>query len=60
RLGFEFKYADAPSLTKSMKISLHELSLDQLTVIYPGDKDYFLTDNIQVKGFKNYMTDAAL
>jgi hypothetical protein len=47
-LGFEFKFADAPTLTKSMKIAYEDLRLDELTVIYPGKKNYFLTEKIKV------------
>ncbi len=57
RLGFEFKYADAPTKTKSMLISQEELQLDYLYVIYPGDKNYFLADKIEAYGLENYLTD---
>ena len=36
RLGFEFKFHDAPGLTKSMLIAQHDLKLDSLTVLHPG------------------------
>lgn len=39
RLGFEFMFSDAPSLTSSMKQAIDTLKLDQLTVIYPGIKN---------------------
>lgn len=55
RLGFEFKYTDAPKLTKSMKISMEDLKLDQLTVIYPGKLDYTLAEKIEVKSFENLL-----
>lgn len=55
RLGFEFKYADAPRLTKSMNIALQDLHLDTLTIIYPGEKDYQICDRIFVTGLENYM-----
>lgn len=48
RLGFEFKYSDAPKLTKSMQIACVDLKLDSLLVIYPGDRVYNLTDTIKV------------
>jgi len=50
RLGFEFKYTDAPKLTKSMQIAVDDLKLDELIVIYPGNREYKLTENISVKG----------
>lgn len=57
RLGFEFKYSDAPRLTKSMKIAYEDLKLDQLYVIYPGEKDYKLHSDwaIKVMGLKNFL-----
>lgn len=46
--GYEFKYMDAPKLTKSMIESYELLELDKLEVIYPGKKAYALSENIQV------------
>jgi predicted AAA+ superfamily ATPase len=48
RYGFEFKYSDAPSTTRSMHIALNELKLEHLFVIYPGSKAYPLKDKITV------------
>lgn len=50
RIGFEFKYADAPKLTKSMYIALKDLQLDHLAVIYPGSEIFPMTDNISAYG----------
>ncbi|MCH9627779.1 MAG: hypothetical protein S4CHLAM2_14230 [Chlamydiales bacterium] len=55
RYGVEFKYSSAPKMTKSMQQSLHDLSLEMLTVIYPGDVDYALSDRVQVKTLENYL-----
>lgn len=55
RLGFEFKYADAPRLTSSMKLSLELLNLHQLDVIYPGKSNYRLHDKIRVIGLEEYL-----
>ena len=52
----EFKYSAAPKLTKSMQISFHDLSLDELIVIYSGDVDYPLTENIEVKSLQNFLS----
>lgn len=57
RHGFEFKYADAPRLTSSMKIALEELELDHLTVIYPGKQDYRLSEKVTVRPLKNFIND---
>ncbi len=48
RFGFEIKYADAPSTTKSMHIAINELSLEKVFVIYPGKERYSLTEKIEV------------
>ena len=42
RVGFEFKYGDAPGMTKSMHIALQDLKLDQLFVVYPGGQSFML------------------
>jgi uncharacterized protein len=55
KIGFEFKYADAPRLTKSMHVSLEDLALEHLYVIYPGAVDYPLTEKISVLGLENYL-----
>jgi predicted AAA+ superfamily ATPase len=48
RIGFEIKYTDAPEISKSMRIAIDDLSLAKLIVVYPGEKNYFLSENIQV------------
>ena len=48
RLGFEIKYSDAPTTTKSMHIVLENLKLDHLYIVYPGSEEYDLTDKIKV------------
>ena len=49
--GAEFKFADAPALTKSMKIAIEDLRLDFLYVIYPGKTEYKLSEHIRVLPF---------
>lgn len=46
-LGVEFKRADAPKITKSIRIALEDLGLDQVAVIYPGEKRYSLADRVE-------------
>lgn len=50
RVGIEIKYADAPRLTKSMRVALHDLRLEQLLVVYPGATSYPLGDRTEVVG----------
>jgi len=47
RIGVEFKYMDAPSLTRSMSIATQDLKLDALYVVYPGSRRYFLAEKIE-------------
>jgi hypothetical protein len=46
RLGFEFKYADTPTITKSMRVSLESLKLDTLFVVVPKTQGYPMRDKI--------------
>jgi predicted AAA+ superfamily ATPase len=55
RYGFEFKYSEAPKITSSMELAMKFLNLHSLTVIYPGGKNYKLSENIKVIGLKNYL-----
>lgn len=59
RLGFEFKYADAPKKTKSMTIAMEDLNLDSLTVICPGKVSYPLTEKITVCGLNEFVENAS-
>ncbi len=48
RIGVECKRADAPTLTPSMRIALTDLKLDELHVVYPGEKRYSLARKVEV------------
>ncbi len=48
RVGVEFKRADAPTLTPSMRIALADLQLHALYVVYPGQRRYQLAPQVQV------------
>jgi uncharacterized protein len=47
RVGVEFKRADAPGVTASMKIAMHDLQLDRLYVVYPGTLRYALGERME-------------
>ena len=47
RIGFECKRSDAPRSTPSMKIALADLELEDLQIIYPGDRAYSLGDRLR-------------
>jgi len=46
--GVEFKYEDAPRLTRSIKTAVEDLELERLWVVYPGKAAYPLTEKIRV------------
>jgi len=54
KLGFEFKYSDAPKVTKSMYRAMEILNLSSITVINPGADNYKLTENISVIGLEEF------
>lgn len=47
RIGVECKRVDAPRLTPSMRAAPGDLKLSKLLVIYPGQKDYPLAENVR-------------
>lgn len=56
-LGIECKRTDAPRVTKSMKIGLKDLKLDQLLVIYPGEKRYPMDEQIEAVPLSSLATE---
>ena len=57
RLGFEFKYTDAPRPTKSIHIAYNDLKLDHVTILYPGKNIFPLTDDCTAVGLENLTKD---
>ena len=47
RVGVEFKRADAPTLTSSMRVALSDLELDVLYVVYAGSRRYRLAERVE-------------
>ena len=58
RLGFEIKYTASPRLTKSMRSAMDTLHLDRLVVIYPGERQLALTEQIQAIGLADLVKKA--
>lgn len=56
RIGFEFKYVDAPKITKSMRIALQDLKLDHLYIIYPGKMKFPIDEKITACGLELLQT----
>jgi hypothetical protein len=44
RYGFEFKYADAPAVTKSLLVARADLGLEGAVVVHPGARSFPLAD----------------
>ena len=44
--AIECKYNSAPKLTPSMKSAMHDLELEHLWVIYPGERAYPLSNRV--------------
>jgi len=47
----EFKYTDAPSMTKSIASALKDLNLKKLWIVYPGNKRYSVDKKVEVLPF---------
>lgn len=53
RWGVEIKHADAPTLTRSMKVALDDLGLERMWVVYPGHDRYSLHDKVECVGLQD-------
>lgn len=49
RYGVEFKFNEAPKITRSMRIAIEDLSLHHLWVIHPGSHGYPVDERISVR-----------
>ena len=49
--GCEFKFSDAPVLTKSMHNAVQDLQLKKAWIVYPGQKKYKVKNTIEVIPF---------
>lgn len=47
RIGVEFKRAEAPTLTRSMRIAAEDLKLDAWYVVYPGERRLALAPGVE-------------
>ena len=52
-IGFEIKYTDSPTITKSIRIALEDLNLHHLYVVYPGDETFHLSESITAVSVTN-------
>jgi predicted AAA+ superfamily ATPase len=57
RRGYEFKRTDAPAVTKSMHVAIHDLGLESIDVIHAGGETYPLSNKIRALAISNLTTD---
>jgi predicted AAA+ superfamily ATPase len=50
RYGVEFKYADAPAMTKSLHVALADLRLERAWIVHPGTARYAVHERVEVLG----------
>lgn len=55
--GIEFKYSDAPKTTKSMRITINDLQLAHLWIVYPGSNSYKIDDKISVLSMNDFQKE---
>ena len=48
RYGIEFKYGDAPAMTRSLHVALADLRLDRAWIVYPGGTGYRVHEKVEV------------
>jgi len=48
RYGVEFKWQDAPSMTRSLHVALSDLGLERACIVYPGKKTYPVHEKVTV------------
>jgi predicted AAA+ superfamily ATPase len=56
RIGFEIKYTDSPSATKSIKNAITQLALNECYIICPGNHTFNLDSHIKVVGIETLST----
>jgi uncharacterized protein len=54
RWGFEFKFTESPEISKSMRIAMHDLKLDRLCIIYPGERSVKLDKKIELVSLNHF------
>ena len=53
RVGYEFKYTDAPKVSRSMHTALKDLSLEKLNIIVPGEDIFRIHEQIYIIGLSS-------
>jgi hypothetical protein len=42
------KYKDAPAMTKSLRVAMQDLKIEQAFIVYPGNRSYRVASNVEV------------
>ena len=58
--GMEFKYQDAPGMTRSIRAVMRDLPLQHLWIVYPGPERYRLDDAVSVLPVAELVDTAAV
>ena len=53
RYGMEFKFTEAPAMTKSMWIALEDLELEHIWVVYPGEHRFPIDKKVSAYPFRD-------
>ena len=56
-IGVEFKFSERIKITPSMKHALHDLKLDKLFVVYPGEKTFAISEAVSVVPLPIFLGD---
>lgn len=56
RVGYEVKYTDQPRTTRSMHTAMETLMLDELKIIYPGERNFPLAQRIRAVGLSSFIS----
>jgi predicted AAA+ superfamily ATPase len=52
RVGYEFKYTEQPRITRSMRVAIADLELDELSIVCPGTVRAELAPGVTVVGIE--------
>ena len=59
-IGVECKRSDAPRMTPSIRTALLDLNLDKVIVVYPGNKRFSLSEQVEAVPLKDFASDKPL
>lgn len=56
RWGFEFKFHDAPTMTRSMRVAMQDLNLHHLWIVHPGVESYPVHESVDCLALRDLHT----